>query len=115
MQIRDGNVFNALRCIEGSVLVEAVIETIEQRAINPEASMYDSSALLRWGPGDTDARLRQKLCAVRCKCRRADVRLRLKHSILVEDEIRSSVLRLVPAIRRFNAEAKPQFKIWPKA
>src|ERR1700748_3261290 len=40
------------------------------------------------------------------------MRLRFEHSIFIEDKVGSTILRLVPAIRRFEAEAEPQLQIW---
>ena len=49
-----------------------------------------------------------------CKRRSTDAGLRLKYAILIKNKIRSPALRFIPAICRFKAEAKPQFKIRPQ-
>src|SRR5580704_10176766 len=76
--------------------------------------MNNSPALRRWRPGDADTRLGQELGTIRRERGITDMRLRFQHAILIENEIRSPALCLVPAVRRFEAESEPQFKIRPQ-
>ncbi len=46
------------RCVEGSGLVEAVVEVIEQRVVQAEAGAEAGLAVAEGVPGEADARVR---------------------------------------------------------
>ena len=64
LHISEWNVLEGLSCIERSNLVQAIIEIVEQSAIDAESGMDYGLACTEGIPGYSQARLRQKFRAI---------------------------------------------------
>src|SRR5207253_9148701 len=77
----------------------------------PEACANHSSLRRERGPGNSQARCRQKFRMVNSQGRIADDRVGYDHAIRIEHVIRSAATTLIPAVCKFTTETDPQFEV----
>src|SRR6185312_8098413 len=99
----------------GSGLVEAVVEVVEQRAVETEAGTEGGVAVAEDVPGETDAGLGEEPGAVGGEGGGADGGVGVDDGRLAKDSggeavVRGAALRFIEAVGGFDAEAGAEFE-----